>query len=780
MTITTLHWKSAVSGFFNVGSNWSPGASPGPSNNAFIDATGAIYTVTSSANATINGLDVDSVATLSITPGTFDVNAFADNAGQIVVGGGATLALGSSATPGANFAFQNSGLAILSSTASAAIFKVNDGIVAVRGGGEFNLSDNAHNAIVGGSLASTLVNVDNTIFGAGSIGSATLTLDNAVSGTISADDSIALTLNTGSNQILNNGTIKSTGTGGLVIDSNLAEDGTLLADGTGAVKIANGATVKGLGQMEAAVSGASFQLSNGAISFGGLLSTVAGSSILTASGTTDTLDAADFQNAGLFKVANNSTLIHSGGITNTGTISLAGATAATKLEIGTSSTSLYGAGAVVLTDTAFSKIASTGAAATLANYGNRISGSGTIGDAFLRTVNLQGGVIDSSGTAGMTLVGDTPTATLLASYNDGVLETTGSGGMTINGAWDDAGYIEAAGTGQLKLVNFTDVTGGGTVETTKSGASILLSNADIAHGVFSIAAGSVVNTAAATANNLPDDFVDAGTLNVTNSTLLLGTHAFNTGALNLTGSTSADVLKLGSSAGFTDFENGGHVTLGDTLGNSIVSNGSSQLLNNVDNTFSGFGTIGDAKITLHNDLGATIDANGTQALKINTGTNTVSNAGLIESTGSGGLAISGALYDAGTLFSSAGDLDVVGAITGLGAADVQASGEIEFGAGSDLSTHFLSGASGILRLDHSTTAADSYGGDIYGLGSTDKIDFPDVLFGAGTHFSYAAGFGHGSLMITDGTHTSTINLEGNYTAASFAIASDGHGGTFLK
>ena len=65
---------------------------------------------------------------------------------------------------------------------------VGDGVT-LEGGGQLILSDNAANIIVGTGPSDTLTNVDNTISGAGQIGSGdgTLTLVNEAHGTIEAN-----------------------------------------------------------------------------------------------------------------------------------------------------------------------------------------------------------------------------------------------------------------------------------------------------------------------------------------------------------------------------------------------------------------------------------------------------------------------------------------------------------------------------------------------------------------------------------------------------------------
>lgn len=93
------------------------------------------------------------------------------------------------------------------------------------------------------------------------------------------------------------------------------------------------------------------------------------------------------------------------------------------------------------------------------------------------------------------------------------------------------------------------------------------------------------------------------------------------------------------------------------------------------------------------------------------------------------------------------------------------------------STINFTSAGGILRLDDS----DHFGGRISGFGVPGAIDFADIAFGAQTtlHFAEAPGNTSGTLTVSDGTHTAAILLLGQYLAANFNMASDGHGGTLV-
>jgi autotransporter passenger strand-loop-strand repeat protein len=86
------------------------------------------------------------------------------------------------------------------------------------------------------------------------------------------------------------------------------------------------------------------------------------------------------------------------------------------------------------------------------------------------------------------------------------------------------------------------------------------------------------------------------------------------------------------------------------------------------------------------------------------------------------------------------------------------------------------GESATLALEDSSALT----GSISGWQANDRIDLGDILFSDGTtSLAYAQNGDNsgGTLTVSDGTHSATLNLLGQYSAADFAIASDGHGGT---
>ncbi|WP_456619830.1 MULTISPECIES: beta strand repeat-containing protein [unclassified Bradyrhizobium] len=79
--------------------------------------------------------------------------------------------------------------------------------------------------------------------------------------------------------------------------------------------------------------------------------------------------------------------------------------------------------------------------------------------------------------------------------------------------------------------------------------------------------------------------------------------------------------------------------------------------------------------------------------------------------------------------------------------------------------------------------ASALTGSISGWQDHDSIDLGDILFGDGvTSFAYAQNSGNtgGTLTVSDGTHTASLSLLGQYSAADFALSSDGHGGTLIS
>jgi hypothetical protein len=85
-------------------------------------------------------------------------------------------------------------------------------------------------------------------------------------------------------------------------------------------------------------------------------------------------------------------------------------------------------------------------------------------------------------------------------------------------------------------------------------------------------------------------------------------------------------------------------------------------------------------------------------------------------------------------------------------------------------------ANGTLVLDDSV---DFTGKITSQLGLGDVIDLRDISAGANATLSYSGNSAHGTLTVSDGTHTAHLALNGTYSLANFTVSSDGNGGTSL-
>ena len=98
-------------------------------------------------------------------------------------------------------------------------------------------------------------------------------------------------------------------------------------------------------------------------------------------------------------------------------------------------------------------------------------------------------------------------------------------------------------------------------------------------------------------------------------------------------------------------------------------------------------------------------------------------------------------------------------------------------AGGTLTDVTFGGASAKLVLDQSS----AFSGTISGWQDGVELDLGDIAFGEATSLAYTANEGNtgGTLTITDGNHSASLQLLGQYSAADFALAADGHGGSVI-
>ncbi|MGI9169083.1 MAG: beta strand repeat-containing protein [Caulobacteraceae bacterium] len=725
-----IHWTNAVSADFSTAADWTGGVVPGSADDAYLDAKGkGAYTVTSSASRTVNGIDTASNATLAVAAfTTFTATNGTDggvNAGTVSVVNGGAFVFGGM--------MNNTGSIAIGGAGNDTALEVGAGAVTLAGGGTVALSDNSRNLIIAAAFGTnTLTNVDNTISGAGYIGRSggnQLIVTNQAKGTINANGANSLTLDASSGPFANAGLIESTGAGGLLLQAGtFANTGQIKDAGTGALTLSN-ATVddSGGGTLN---QGASLILNNGTI-LGGSLTVAAGQTVTVNAFTTGNL-ATTFSNAGAITVQNGAALIVRGSVANSGSIAIGGAGNDTALEVGAGAVTLAGGGTVALSDNSRNLIiAAAFGANTLTNVDNTISGAGYIGRSGgnqLIVTNQAKGTINANGANSLTLdLSSGPGVT-----NAGLIEATGTGGLVIqNGALNGVG-------GELFAC---------------AGSNLAVRNSTVNGGRLGTGAGGTITIENASSVTVDGTFANAGAI-----------------ALASTGSRTSLVLDKN-----TTLTGGGAVSLTAFAKNSLRGTRPGIVLTNVDNTIVGSGHLGGAKLVLVNQGAGVIDADSRTPLIVDTGTQTVANAGLIETTAFGRCDIRGAVNNTGSIETHTGTLTVVGAVTGGGTATID-GGILDFDSSFTENVAFTS-KNGTLGLAQS----QGYAGSVSGFSKTghSTFDLGDIAFVSAGEATFSGTTTGGVLTVTDGTHTAHITLIGNYTGSTFVASSDGNGGTLV-
>jgi hypothetical protein len=481
--------------------------------------------------------------------------------------------------------------------------------------------------------------------------------------------------------------------------------------------------------------------------------------IETTLGSSNTFDGSKagnpFRNAADVVVAGGG-LVLRGIIDNMGTMTLDG-TSLISATLKVAAVTLEGGGTIALSHGNILKSGLTGKGpGTLLNVDNKITGSGSIA-ANVALTNLAHGVIDATDP---NLVLDLISHVIT---NAGLMEASSGGELIINGSKVDdsaGGTVQAVGAGsRVSLRNGADLVGG-TLKTVEGG--VIEAGVGFARLDGSQPGAPINNQAAVT-------IVDGGILE-------LDGIINNTGMLALDSLGNLTSITLG--AGGVTLLGGGKVTLTDQSSNVIgAANPVPTTLLNFDNTIAGAGTIGDFEVVLTNAAKGTIEATGINfPLILNTGANTIVNAGTFAASPGSTLEIESALDNSGMLLATGGTVVAQQAVTGAGSAAINTGGEIEFGAGATTNVSFGAAADGMLRLDLSS----GYSGTVAGFAAGDTLDLADINFvNATIGFTENQANTGGTLQVTDGVHAASIALLGQFAASSFVTAFDNHGGTAI-
>ncbi len=425
------------------------------------------------------------------------------------------------------------------------------------------------------------------------------------------------------------------------------------------------------------------------------------------------------------------------------------------------------------------------------------AGNVTVSGSMATTTFTNFGTVQVDAPASFTLAGGGLVSSGQTLIDNGTVTTTGT--LTVGGALTTAGTL--AGTGTLSISNGTAAFNGGTSLTialiTEGGPATATVGTNMTYagtwlqtsGTVSVNAGDKL-TLTGSGDSFAGTLAGAGTVAFTGgsatlskTTLTAASVFIGAATVTLTGAisnqsaisiTSPSVIV--AAAGATLYS-GGTVTLSNNATNQITGASAAATLTNLNNKIYGAGQLGGGKMTLVNAAGGLIDGNQATGLTIDTGAATIANAGLIESAGSGLLTIKSAVNNTGTLYASGGTLIASGAVTGTGKVTIGA-GTADFASTLANSVTFTASSTGTLELNKS----QSYTGQVSGFSKTGTnfLDLADIAFTAGTtKATYSGTTTSGVLTVTDGTHTAKINLTGNYTASTFVLATDGHGGTLI-
>ncbi len=584
-------------------------------NGATLNVTGGTFTNTGGTIEALTGSTVrfDSAVvaggTLSSTGTGRLLNAANSSFSNLSLATGATFDVANATDATFTGTVANHGTVNLLSGGNSTDLIAGTGGLTLSGGGTIVLSNNANNRIYAVNGTTTLINLDNTIRGAGQLGANQLQLDNR--GLIESHLAGAtLTLDPSGSGFLNSGTLQALNGGILTLTSGTFDNtgGTIRAQAGSAVHLQS-ATVTS-GTFEVGATG-SVSLDSSTINGGTLNGAASGT--ITAAGGANTLGGAVVINAGTqLNISNNANLklLATGTYAHNGAIALNSAGNLSDLIISGGNVTLDGTGTVTLGN----------------NANNRVYGLAA-GD---RLVLNSGITVSGAGQFGVGLMGVT---------NHGVIEATQPGNALIlnpnSSGVANAGTLRATAGATLRLIDGSYNNAGGTI-TAQDGSRVQFESANVSGGTLSTAGtGRLVNASASTYSGVTLSHSSVFDLNNNTSATFTGTFA-NEGTVHL--------LSVGNLADFiagtggATLQGGGTIVLGNNSNNRIYGISGSTTLVNQNNTIRGVGQLGVNQLQLDNRglieasvaTGTlTLDTSGTSAVNPNTGTLQAVNGGIL-------------------------------------------------------------------------------------------------------------------------------------------------------
>ncbi|MDX2197897.1 MAG: hypothetical protein SF069_02880 [Phycisphaerae bacterium] len=592
----TFTWGGS-SGNWNVGANWLGGSQPSAGANILVDG--------GNPNASVLSVNI------TVLVGDMQIDS---NDRVRIINGNRLQGLGT---------FINNGVIRIDSSGGSTYLQPTTGLLTLTGGGTIELSDSANNWIYKVTSGGAVVNVNNTIVGAGRFGwsGSPTNITNQAGGTVIAR---------GANPLL-----CETGAGATIINQGVfqADAGTLSIQG-------NFDNTDGLIE---ALNASQVNLNVANITAGTFNAT--GTGAITVIGGTTTFDAdpVPVVNNATIRISNSALLHCRGSLVNNGVIRIDSTGSGTYLRPTDGPLTLSGGGTIELSDNGNNWIYKAATGGELINVDNTIIGAGRFGWSGSPTniTNQAGGTVIARGT--QPLIVESGTGAVIT--NQGVFRAD-SGTLQIQGVFDNTdGLIEALDASQVNLNN-ANITAG-TFNATGTGAITVIGGTT----TFDADPVPVVNNA---------------TIRISNSALLHCRGSLvNNGVIRIDATGSGTYLR--PTDGPLTLTGGGTIELSDNGNNWIYKAAPGGELINVDNTIIGSGRFGwvGSPTNLTNEAGGTITAQGASQLQCESGSGaTITNRGLMNAAPGGTLRLAGTFDNAGgTIAIPAGANGALGTAT---------------------------------------------------------------------------------------------------------------------
>jgi hypothetical protein len=670
-------------------------------NGNFTNTNGTIEATGSNSVVEFSGASVTSGQLLSSLGGALR-NVSASNFTDVTLGASSDFQINNATAATFFSTLANLGTFSLNSVGNNTDFIVGGtGDLTLTGGGTLTLGNNGANRIYGAVSTNRLINVNNTIQGAGQIGAGIMGLVNQ--GTIRANQSNPLAIYPSSTGVTNTGLLR--------------------ADPNSTLQLQNGAFTNTNGTIEASGASALVTFSSAAVS-GGTLQTSSGGLLRNVAGSTFT----DIFLNGTLDIQNSTAATFAGTLNNSGVVQLSSVGNNTDFIVGSAILTMNG-GAITMSNNGANRLYGATSTNTLVNQGGTISGVGQIGVDLLK--------LDNRGTINANVLNGTLTIDPSASnaLNSGTLTASNGGILRLAGGnFDNTGGMITPGSGSRVELDSAAIQGGTLGGTTiRNIASSSLSN-------LTILSGLTVEVPNASNLTLFGTIANSGTIQLqsvgNNTDLIIGT-----GGVTLNGN------------GLIELSNNGANRISGTT------------LNNVANTISGSGQLGLNQLTLTNsgtieanrsnpltvDLanatpftnqGTLRAASGSQLIFadsiINAATVSVQSGGTFTGQGTftqtgGSTSLNGGTFTAtSSSFQSGGILQGSGTINGA----VTNGGIIAPGSSGTSSGNGLFSFSQTLTL----TSTSLLQMDLGGVGNYDQIQAPSVVLNGSLAVSLINGF----------------------------------------